>query len=309
MEYTSRAGALVIITIMVLFRVMPDWGEQGFPSRRKEKLGMIGTREDRGVVFDVRRYSVQDGPGIRTTVFFKGCPLRCLWCHNPESQEFQPFRVEKKLRLSGITIPSEEWCGREMTVVEVLAEVERDWPFYEESGGGVTISGGEPFAQPEFLGSLLAACRQRGLHTCVDTCGHIDPRWIQGLSPMIDLFLYDLKVMDAELHRQFTGVNNHLVLSNLRTLARNCQALIIRFPLIPGYTNRHGNLEAVASFVAGLPGKPAMHILPYHRIFEDKCRRFGLENRLAAAEPPTPEMLAAAADCFTHYGLSVQIGG
>ncbi len=270
---------------------------------------MSGRSAQRGIIFDIRRYSVQDGPGIRTTVFFKGCPLRCVWCHNPESQEFKPVRIRRKLRLGSDDFAAEEWCGREVTVPQVLSEAERDWPFYEESGGGITFSGGEPFAQPEFLATLLDECRRRGWHTCVDTCGHAEGEWVRKLAPGIDLFLYDLKLIDPELHRRFTGAENDRILENLAILAGGGHSLVIRFPLIPGYTDSPANLEGVARFVARLPGRPAIHLLPYHRIFEDKCRRFARENRLGDTEPPQPEAIQAAANHFIRYGLTVQIGG
>ncbi len=233
-----------------------------------------------GTVFNIQRFSTHDGPGIRTTVFLKGCPLACPWCHNPESRApeleiaFNEGRcihcgacvrsckagaVENRLLcvLCGECVDAcptgaREIVGRVYTVDELLAEVERDRDFYQDSGGGVTFSGGEPLMQPTFLASALAACKARELHTTVDTTGFAPNATLRDVARHTDLFLYDLKLMDTERHRAYTGASNELILDNLRTLAELGSEVVIRIPLIPGITDTEENLTAIGDFVHSL---------------------------------------------------------
>jgi pyruvate formate lyase activating enzyme len=290
-----------------------------------------------GVVFDVKKYAVHDGPGIRTTVYLKGCPLSCLWCHNPEGQAAAPEIVYWERRCidcgrcvevcpqGNAVLESEscercgrcvevcpagarEWIGRWMTVDEVMAQVERDVVFYDESGGGVTFSGGEPFSQPAFLGALLEAAREREIHTAVDTTGFAAASLVQALAPQVDLFLYDLKLVDDEAHRRYTGASNRLPLTNLRWLAAAGHAIQIRVPVIPGITDGEDNLDAIGRLAREL-NLEAIDLLPYHRTAADKYGRLRRPYLLPAARPPEPARMAELGKRLIKLGLTVRIGG
>lgn len=299
----------------------------------------------RGVVFDLKRYALHDGPGIRTTVFFKGCPLRCWWCHNPESQVLAPELMFQKSRCTGCgdclvacregalslaggeLLIARDRCtrcgacaaacqaealmmsGREMTVAEVMAELERDSLFYDESGGGVTFSGGEPLMQPEFLESLLRACRARGFHTALDTSGYAPWATLARVSEHVSLFLYDLKLMDDRKHREFTGVSNELILANLHELARRGSAIVVRLPLIPGVNDGLEDLRRTGEFVASLARPCPVNILPYHRAGIAKYAKLGRAYPLPEVQPPTGERLREVAAALAEFGLEVLIGG
>jgi pyruvate formate lyase activating enzyme len=265
--------------------------------------------EVKGIVFDIRRYSTHDGPGIRTTVFLKGCPLRCCWCHNPESQECEPFRISKKVRIGTTILTMEDWCGRKMTVREVLEEAERDRPFYEESGGGVTFSGGEPFLQPEFLLAALRECRRRSLHTCVDTCGYVDFQLLQDITPWIDLFLFDLKIIDSASHRLHTGEDNEVILRNLRHLLADKRTVTVRFPLIPGYTDDRDNIDQIATLILNINNSTEISVLPYHSMSEDKYRRLGKTSIRIPGQSPSQEQIDRVVERFHRLGLKVKVGG
>ena len=291
----------------------------------------------RGRVFDVQRFSVHDGPGIRTTVFLKGCPARCLWCHNPESQSSAPEVLVVETRCvscgtcrtvcpHGAPPPGSGLCtacgacveacpagarrlaGHETTVGAVIEEVLRDRVFYEESGGGVTFSGGEPLAQPEFLEALLEACRAAGIRTAVDTCGFAPRECLLALAPLVDLFLFDVKLVDDARHRDLTGLAAAPILENLRALAAVHGNVWIRIPVVPGHTDAESDIAATASLVAGLPGVRQVSLLPYHRTGAAKSRRLGREYPLDALAPPSPERLAQLATLFHRHGLAVRIG-
>lgn len=297
---------------------------------------MSGT-DIRGRIFNVQRYSLHDGPGIRTTVFLKGCPARCLWCHNPESQSFAPEILVVETRCAscrtcatvcaqGALPPGSSLCtacgtcveacptgarqlaGRETTVDALVEEVLRDRVFYEESGGGVTFSGGEPLAQPEFLGALLEACRAAGLRTAVDTCGFSSRERLLALAPLVDLFLFDVKLVDDARHLSLTGLAAAPILDNLRALAAVHANLWIRVPIVPGHTDGESDLAATAALVASLPGVHRVSLLPYHRTGAPKARRLGREYALGALAPPPPGRLEALAAVFRERGLAVQIG-
>ena len=298
-----------------------------------------------GWVFNVQKYSVHDGPGIRTTVFFKGCPLSCAWCHNPESQSPQPEILIAEGRClvcgqcraacpfgetlpGGAVLPARnapctrcdaciEACptgarqrvGQRRTAADVLAEVEADRVFYEESAGGVTFSGGEPLSQPAFLKALLAGCRARGLHTAVDTCGFGRAADLLACAQLADLVLYDLKFMDSARHRQHCGVPNEPILENLHALAALHRRLWIRVPVIPGINDDAENLSALARFVAVLAGVEQVNLLAYHATGQAKHQRLGRSYALDGVAAPSDKHMAQAAQWFRAAGLNVHVGG
>ena len=230
-----------------------------------------------GVIFDIRRGGVKDGPGIRTSVFLKGCPLRCVWCHNPESQNAFPQR----------TVTGGVLCGYETTAEEVLREVRRDSVFYARSGGGLTITGGEPMMQPEFSYELAAAAKREGIRVAIDTCGFAPWEAFERMLPVVDLFLYDLKCMNPERHRRLTGVDNALILGNLRKLDAAGARTWIRCPLVPGLNDADEDLRALAAFVKGLRNAERTDVCPYHPIGLEKYRNFGIPVRYGGTEEPT----------------------
>jgi len=301
---------------------------------------------DRGWIFDVKRFSIHDGPGIRTTVFLKGCPLRCLWCDNPESQQIQPQILFWKDRCIGCsvcldvcpqsaiavdqrgikTILSDrcdlcgsclsecyanalEQIGRLATVEEIVSLVEADTPFYDQSGGGVTLSGGEPTSQAAFSRRILEETQKRGIHTAVETCGHAPWEAWESLLPHLDLILYDLKVIDAVRHRRFTGLSNQLILENLRRLADTGKQIIIRRPVIPGCNDHPESVHALARFVKELNGIDEVHLLPYHRLGENKYEQLSRDYPMGEQSSLSDEDVEELRDILISYDLKVNIGG
>ena len=218
-----------------------------------------------GTVFDMRRGVSKDGPGLRTCVFLKGCPLRCVWCHNPESQSAEIERA----------VTTDEVCGRIMSADEVMAEVRRDAVFYDSSGGGVTFTGGEPMMQADFLFALASAAHADGIHVAVDTSGFAPWAAFERMLPVVDLFLYDLKCIDSGRHRELTGVENRLMLENLLRLDRAGAKIWIRCPLVPGLNDSDGDLAALKEFVRRLRNMEKLEICPYHPLGIEKYAKFG----------------------------------
>ena len=261
-------------------------------------------------IFDIKRFAVHDGPGIRTTVFLKGCPLRCAWCHNPESQEREPVSVDIMRKVNGSSVPGKKVYGEYMEVDRLVEILVRDAHFYEESGGGVTFSGGEPLMQPEGLVQLLEACKMHGFHTCVDTSGYASWEQFERFMPLTDLFLYDLKNMDTELHKQYTGVDNGPILSNADKLLDGGARLIFRIPVIPGVNTTTPEVAAMVGFLKERAEKMTeVHLLPYHRIAENKYQRLKMEQDLAGVVEPDELFMNQFKEEFKHTGLEVIIGG
>ena len=299
----------------------------------------------KGIIFDIKRYAIHDGPGIRTTVFLKGCPLACRWCHNPEGIEPAPFWVYKKERCIGCgtcvdncpqqalcmgpegVFPSGRPCtdcftctqvcpaqarekiGSTVTAPELFGEIQKDIPFYDTSAGGVTFSGGEPLMQADFLMELLQLCGKEHIHRAVDTTGHASRETLMTVADHTDLFLFDLKMMDSDKHEKYTGVPNLLILDNLRWLARCGIDMIIRIPLIPGVNDDADNLNRTGSFLIRLPGVKKVDILPYHDFQKSKYTRFGMNDHMGNVAPPAGDMVSNAKERLEHFGLDVAIGG
>lgn len=258
-----------------------------------------------GRIFDIQRYSIHDGPGIRTIVFLKGCVLRCRWCCNPESQEYgiQTMFVNGK----------EKVIGREVTVEEVMAEIRKDDLYYRRSCGGVTLSGGETLCQPDFAAEILRECREYGYHTAIESTACASFETIEKLLPFLDLYLLDIKHMNAEKHKAYTGKTNALILENAEKLARYMQAdkkeLIVRVPVIPEFNHTKEEIRDIAAFAKTLPGVKELHLLAYHRLGQDKYAGLGREYTMSHIEPMMEaymeELLAEA----SKSGLLCQIGG
>lgn len=261
-----------------------------------------------GLIYDIKHYSIHDGPGIRTTIFFKGCPLRCWWCHNPESQELMTERISKERKLDGRSYMTESAIGSRISARKVMEEINKDAIFYQESGGGVTFSGGEPLMQADFLVELLKLCRERGYHTAVDTSGYAEPRSFRKVMKHTSLFLYDIKLVDDALHVDYTGASNALSFYNLKMIISEGKDVIIRFPLVPGYTDNRGNLEAIGSLMTGL-GLKRIDVLPYHDIARHKYEKLGKNYLLSEVKEPEREKIEGTRAFFEKEGLTVGIGG
>jgi pyruvate formate lyase activating enzyme len=303
-----------------------------------------------GRVFNIQRYSIHDGAGIRTLVFLKGCPLRCLWCSNPESQKSTPelgfiqsrcvgsegcdapcvsVCPVEAIRLDGQTKPlidrdvcntcgkCAEVChhdalkvvGREMSVDEVMAEVEKDRPFYRRSGGGLTVGGGEPLAQYQFAAGLLEAAHESYLHTALETCGHAPWPHFAVVLEHVDLLQFDIKHMDPVRHKEMTGQSNELILDNLKKVRsiKDPHDVIIRIPVVPGCNNSAENIRSTADFAAGL-GFRQIELVPYHRLGTSKYAQYGMVNPLARCEPPSEADMAHLREVVRASGVT-EVGG
>ena len=256
---------------------------------------------ERGRIFDIQRFSVHDGPGVRTIVFLKGCPLRCRWCCNPESQSYE---IEQMLQNGAV-----KTVGRDVTVDEVLKTVLKDRIYYRRSGGGMTLSGGEMLMQPQFAQALLKAAKQNGITTAVESTGFAPFSTIEKLLPYIDTFLMDIKHIDSAVHKEYTSQPNELILENALRIAKSGTHLIIRTPVIPGFNDSAEDIAAIARFASSLPGVNEMHILPYHRIGQDKYSGLGREYTLAHLTPPTNKKMEELLRVVCSYGLEGKIGG
>lgn len=314
-------------------------------SCREKSIGDYNYFVVNGYIFDVRRFSIHDGPGIRTTVFFKGCPLHCLWCHNPESQSFSPELMILANRcigcgacgavcpygavseVDGVWVTDRQKCvvcgkcsvvcyadgrqvvGEQKSADEIMKIIDQDKAFYLESNGGVTFSGGEPLAQPDLLRELLVQCKARGYHTALDTSGNAAWGVIEPLLDKLDLILFDLKLMSSDLHRQYTGVGNELILSNLRKLAERLVPIWIRVPIIPGVNDGKANLSAMAEFLSELKLQTRVFLLPYHHVATTKYANVGHEYKLEPTHIPTEAEMTALDHYFKQAGIPVQHGG
>lgn len=292
-----------------------------------------------GQVFNIQHFSTEDGPGIRTTVFLQGCPLRCIWCANPESQGAVPVLARRDVLCVGcgccvrscprgaltaedgtIRIDREKcgscgscvqacpshamfFYGERRDIDSVWQEVLRDCGYYTGSGGGVTCSGGECMLQPDFVGELFRRCREAGIHTALDTCGHFPSENLGSVLPFTDLVLYDLKAAGSEKHRRLTGVGNELILENLRLILKTNTSVYIRIPLIPGYNDSPDDLKTTARLIKSLDNSLHIDLLPYHRFGTAKYEMLGLPYAAADVLPPSAEQKAAYTQIFRSFGL------
>lgn len=296
-------------------------------------------------IFAIKRYALHDGPNIRTTIFFKGCPLSCHWCHNPEGIDFKikiitsPEKCvgcgecmdncrEGALHLSS-SGPSRnvencvfcrncvdscpalahEATGQEMTTDQLLLEIQKDLPFYNQTGGGVTFSGGEPLCQPTALLALLKECGALGIHRTVDTSCFAPSEILLGVAEHTDLFLVDLKLMDDAQHRHYTGVSNELILHNLRLLASGGRQVRVRLPLIPGVNDDEKNIRATGAFVAGCKGIQGIDVLPYHPSATAKYKKLGMKYKGDDFKVPATELTSKIQAILQQYISDVRIGG
>jgi len=265
---------------------------------------------NKGLIFDIRRFSVHDGPGIRTTIFFKGCPLSCWWCHNPESKSSLPEDTVKVLTLEGKKFPVKEVLGKYLTVDEVMTEVEKDRLFFDESSGGVTLSGGEPLLQAGFAIELLKKLKEKDIHTALDTCGFVRQDTLKATLPFTDLYLFDLKLMDEHEHLEYTGVSNTLIHQNLIFLTEQHKQVIIRIPVIPGITDSRKNMDLLKEFLIKLqPCISEICLLPYHSLGNSKYDRLKIENKLKNVKSLTAEELQPLKQEFEEEHFEVKIGG
>ncbi|MBS3946374.1 MAG: glycyl-radical enzyme activating protein [Melioribacter sp.] len=265
----------------------------------------------KGYIFDIKKYSINDGPGIRTTVFFKGCPLKCWWCHNPESQRKLPEEFEEctfRWHLSH-DYENKHRVGSEVTSDEVLAEIAKDIPFYEESKGGATFSGGEPMLQINFLNELLTLCKTNNITTAIDTTGYTDYKNFELIYNQTDLFLYDLKLMDDDLHIKYTGVSNKIIHENLKRIADTGNKVILRIPIIPSVNDTEKNLDEMIKFIRSLKNIREINLLPYHKSANSKYGKMKKENKLPELEPPSKEEMNQLKDFFASTGIKVKVGG
>ena len=245
-------------------------------------------------VYKIQRYSLHDGPGIRTTLFFQGCPLSCTWCHNPESQS-----------LAG-PIPEEQI---QPVTRDIMAEIQKDRIFYDESQGGVTFSGGEPLCQPVLLLSLLDTCRNMGIHTCLDTCGYGDEKALKRSAESADMILFDIKLVDPADHQRFTGRPPGRILENLSALSESDVRVKLRFPVIPGITDTPVNIESILDLLTRQTPFRDIHLLPYHQTGKGKYRSLGNDYQLNNVHPPGSRHLNRLQRQFESSGFSVTIGG
>jgi pyruvate formate lyase activating enzyme len=298
------------------------------------------------MIFDIKRYAIHDGPGIRTTVFFKGCTLRCQWCHNPEGIEREReimLRAERCAEECRDCVPvcpqgaitkksqvisidhakcdlcekCEEACiyeavecvGRETSVQDILEEVEKDRIFYEESGGGVTFSGGEPLAQPDFLLALLRELKGRNIHTAVDTSGFVPFDILDKVSQEADLILFDLKIMDKEKHLKFTGESNSLILENLRKHSRDRKKIIIRVPVLEGLNDDEKSIQKMVEYLRTCGGIEEINLLPHHKGGEAKRKRLNRSFPAIDFRAPSDQRVEEIKNHLSAYGFSVKVGG
>jgi pyruvate formate lyase activating enzyme len=263
-----------------------------------------------GIVFDIKRFAVHDGPGIRVTAFLKGCPLACKWCHNPESIDPAIVIAPKTIRIGNKTFIENECVGYEITPENLMHEFRKEQIFMDESGGGVTFSGGEPLMQALFLSEMLTLCKKENMHTAVDTSGFASWNTIETIHSLTDLFLFDLKIMDDGMHKKYTGVSNKLILENLTRLLKKEKSIRIRIPVIPDITFTTENIKQTLAFLVNQPFPvEGIDLLPYHNSAAHKYKRFRIINPFEKTKSLPGEKLLEVKQLFEAAGLNTRIGG
>jgi len=301
--------------------------------------------DNKGIVFNIQRYSLHDGPGIRSIVFLKGCPLKCAWCSNPESQKTKPeiglsqtlckqclkcveacptnasslvdnrIVIDRKVctrcgACIGVCVPdARKLYGEEKTAFEVYKELEKDASFYHDSGGGVTASGGEPLLQPVFLASIFKLCQFSGFHTAIETTGCVNTEAFDVVKPYTDLLLYDIKFADKDLHKKWTRQSNDLILKNLKHVVDNDIKVTVRVPLVPGINDTDEELKGIADVVIRTLKVPKVNLLPYHRYGEGKYNMLDREYGLPDFTRQSDEKLESAKEIFTSMGIDAEVIG
>ena len=255
----------------------------------------------KGRIFNIQRFSIHDGPGIRTIVFFKGCFMRCAWCCNPESQSYEIQTMTENGKVKTV--------GQDITVGEIMSEILADEPYYRRSGGGVTLSGGEILGQPDFARDLLRACQDHGLHTAVESTANAPFERIEQILPYLDLYLLDIKHMDGAKHKEYTGADNRLILENAQKIAKSGVELVIRTPVVPTFNDTAEEIRAISKYAASLNGVKEHHLLPYHRLGQDKYAGLGRNYSLKEIQPPSQEKMEYLLSVAEESGLKCQIGG
>jgi pyruvate formate lyase activating enzyme len=262
------------------------------------------------LIFDIRRFTVHDGPGIRTTVFFKGCPMSCWWCHNPESQCFRTEEYNRPVILDNRTFLRNEIMGKWMTVEEVMTEIEKDRVFYDESQGGVTFSGGEPLLQDVFLEEMLDLSKEAGMLTTLDTSGYADETVFRRIMDKPDLFLFDIKLLDEEEHKKYTGVSNRDILANLNLLCERENNVTLRFPVVPGITDTPANIDALKDLLSKVKNSiREIDLLPFHSIAAGKYKKMNRVNKTGDLRDVTKNELEVLKKELEEPGVTVKIGG
>ena len=302
--------------------------------------------KEKGVVFDIQKYSVHDGPGIRTIVFLKGCPLKCVWCQNPEGILCQPQLLfypgkckgcgsclalsdcdatsltdENKIKIDWEKCIScgkcvdlclynaRELAGRFMTVQEVIDEIKKDVSFYRKSGGGLTLSGGDPLYQIDFSSEILKEAKRNFIHTAIETSGYCTEKQFEKIIDLVDLFLFDLKHINPEKHKELTGVDNRPILANLKSITERNKDLIIRIPLIPGMNDDENNIRKTAEFLKKNVNTDSIDLMPYHRLGVNKYNSIGADYKLLNLEPDNKKSIEDKAKIFSEYDFKVNIEG
>ncbi|MFA8300805.1 MAG: glycyl-radical enzyme activating protein [Hyphomicrobiales bacterium] len=258
-------------------------------------------------IFNIQKHSVHDGPGIRQTVFFKGCPLSCWWCHNPESQSesIDTYMCEKYF--DDKTIATRKVIGKHYSIEELMIELRKDILLYEESNGGVTFSGGEPLMQLAFLKEILIQCKKENIHTAIDTSGYCPENYLEEIMPFTDLFLYDLKTTNSYIHKKHTGVSNDIILKNLKFLDENNANIEIRIPIIPDINTDTNTINDIIKLISKLKTKPEISLLPFHLLGKEKFKLINKEYKASVFQEPSNELLQSIVKQFSDNKLEVNL--